>query len=387
MSDAPLPAWVFDGRSGVHAPAGSWSARRSELVPRAELPVYRRQLFPERVFGEEAATPDRAGETLFENEGVRLWRLPELDAGIGIVSFKSRMHAIGEEVMDGLLAAVAHAERELDGLVLWHPAPFAVGADLNQVGRAADEQDFARLEAMVDKFQRCARALKYAQVPTVAAVQGMALGGGCELALHASRRVFALESQLGLVEAGVGLIPAGGGCKAFALRAAELARNTATPTEVMPFLQEAFMTIAMAKVTGSALEARERGFAREADPVLFNGHELLFVALREARALADAGHVPPPKPRAIPVAGRAGIAALEMTLVNMREGGMISAHDYKVARAAAVALCGGEVDGGSLVDEDWLFAVERGLFVELLKTPETRARIAHMLDTGKPLRN
>ena len=247
--------------------AGGQLARETvTLPPRTALPVYRRQLFPERVFGEEAATPERAGETLFENEGVRLWRLPELDAGIGIVSFKSRMHAIGEEVMDGLLAAVAQAERDLDGLVLWHPAPFAVGADLNQVGRAANEQDFERLEAMVDKFQRCARALKYAQVPTVAAVQGMALGGGCELALHASRRVLALETQVGLVEAGVGLIPAGGGCKAFALRAAELARNSATPTEVMPFLQDAFMTIAMAKVSGSALEARERGFAREADP-------------------------------------------------------------------------------------------------------------------------
>jgi 3-hydroxyacyl-CoA dehydrogenase len=111
------------------------------------------------------------------------------------------------------------------------------------------------------------------------------------------------------------------------------------------------------------------------------------VAISEARALADAGYAPPPMARAIPVAGKTGIATFEMMLVNMKEGGMISAHDYKVAKAAAIALCGGEVETGSLVDEEWLLTVERRLFVELLKTPETQARIKHMLETGKPLRN
>jgi 3-hydroxyacyl-CoA dehydrogenase len=148
-----------------------------------------------------------------------------------------------------------------------------------------------------------------------------------------------------------------------------------------------FMTIAMAKVSGSVLEARELGFVRDSDTVLFNAQELLYVAIKEARALGDAGYAPSVQPRGIPVAGRGGIATLEMTLVNMRDGAMISAHDYKVARAAAVALCGGEVDSGSLVDEAWLLGVERRLFLELLQTPETQARIKHMLETGKPLRN
>jgi 3-hydroxyacyl-CoA dehydrogenase len=221
----------------------------------------------------------------------------------------------------------------------------------------------------------------------VTAVQGMALGGGCEFVMHAGKRVMALESYVGLVEAGVGLIPAGGGCKEFAIRAAQWAGQSATPGEVFDYLQPVFQTIAMAKVAKSAEEAVEMGFAKPSDTILFNAHELLWVAIREARAMADAGYAPPMKARGVAVAGRAGIATLEMMLVNMKEGGMISAHDYKVARAAAVALCGGEIEGGSKVDEEWLLTVERRGFVELLKTPETQARIKHMLETGKPLRN
>ena len=239
----------------------------------------------------------------------------------------------------------------------------------------------------VEKFQRASQTLKYAQVPTVAAVQGMALGGGCEFVMHAGKRVMALESYIGLVEAGVGLIPAGGGCKEFAVRAADWAAQSNVPGEVFNYLQNAFMTIAMAKVATSAVEAVDFGFAKPSDTILFNANELLFVAIREARAMADAGYAPPPMPRAIPVAGKNGIATFEMMLVNMKEGGMISAHDYKVARSAAIALCGGEVETGSLVDEEWLITVERRLFVELLKDPMTQARIKHMLDTGKPLRN
>ncbi len=387
MSDVPLPAWVTDGRSGVHAPEGSWSAAKQAHVPRSTLPVYQRQLFPEQIVGAGGTAPEQAGETLYQNEGVRLWRLPDIDAGIGILSVTSKNHTLGNEVLDGILAAVKQAEATLDGVVVWHAAPFALGANLKQVSEACAAGQFDLLEQTVEKFQRTSQLLKYAQVPVVAAVQGMALGGGCEFLMHAAKRVMALESYVGLVEAGVGLIPAGGGCKEFAVRAAEWAAQSATPGEVFDFLQPVFQTIAMAKVAGSALEAIDFGFARPSDTVLFNAHELLWVAIREARALADAGYAPPQPARDVIVAGRTGIATLEMMLVNMKEGGMISAHDYRVAKAAAIALCGGEVEGGSRVDEEWLITVERRLFVELLKTPETQARIAHTMETGKPLRN
>ena len=388
MSATPLPAWVLEsGRTGVHTAQGSYSASKNAYIARSSLPVYQRQLFPERVLGEAGASPEKSGETLFENDGVRLWRHAAVDAGIGIISIKSKMHTIGDEVLDGVIAAVRQAEQTLDGVVIWHEAPFAVGANLQQVSAAIAAGQFDVLEATVEKFQRASQALKYAQVPTVAAVQGMALGGGCEFVMHASKRVMALESYVGLVEAGVGLIPAGGGCKEFAVRAAEWAAQSATPGEVFNFLQPVFQTIAMAKVAKSAAEVIDFGFAKPSDTILFNANELLYVALKEARALADAGYAPPLMPRAIPVAGRNGIATFEMMLVNMKEGGMISAHDYKVAKAAATALCGGDIETGSLVDEEWLLTVERRLFVELLKTPETQARIKHMLETGKPLRN
>ncbi|WP_295009576.1 3-hydroxyacyl-CoA dehydrogenase/enoyl-CoA hydratase family protein [uncultured Dechloromonas sp.] len=388
MSAVPLPAWALEtGRTGVHTAAGSYSASKNAYIPRSTLPVYQRQLFPERVLGEAAATPDQSGETLYENDGVRLWKLPAVDSGIGILSIKSKMHTIGNEVLDGVIAAVRQAEGSLDGVVVWHEAPFAVGANLQQVGAAIAANQFDILEATVEKFQRASQTLKYAQVPVVTAVQGMALGGGCEFVMHAGKRVMALESYVGLVEAGVGLIPAGGGCKEFAIRAADWAARSATPKEVFNYLQPVFMTIAMAKVAKSAQEVIDMGFAQPTDTILFNANELLYVAIKEARAMADTGYAPPQKARGIPVAGKTGIATFEMMLINMKEGGMISAHDYKVAKAAATALCGGEIETGSLVDEEWLLTVERRLFVDLLKTPETQARIQHMLDTGKPLRN
>jgi 3-hydroxyacyl-CoA dehydrogenase len=381
MSDVPLPAWVF-ARDGVHAAEGSYSASANALQPRSTLPVYQRQIFPERVLGEKSVQ----GETIWENAGVRLWKLPQVDNEIGILSFTTKMHALGRDVIVGVQEAVVRAEKDLKGVVVWHEAPFAVGANLKEVAEGLAAGKFELLDEYVGEFQKASMTFKYAKVPVVAAVQGMALGGGCEFLMHCAKRVIALESYIGLVEAGVGLIPAGGGCKEFAIRAAQHAAKTGG-NDPFEFLQPVFMTIAMANVSKSGAQAKELGFAQETDKIVLNANELLYVAIREARALAEAGYYPKLSPRSVKVAGRTGIANCEMMLANMKEGGMISAHDYQVAKAAATALCGGDVETGSLVDEAWLLTVERKLFVELLKTEKTQQRIQHMLETGKPLRN
>jgi 3-hydroxyacyl-CoA dehydrogenase len=382
MAKVPLPAWVFDGRKGVHSPQGSYSAGANALQPRPTLPVYCRQFFPERVLG-EVQDP---GHTVFENDAVRFWTTNAGD-DVAILSFKSKMCAIGPDVVEGVIEAVARAEREYKGLVIWQPRPpFSVGANLVALRPVLEAGNFAALEQVVARFQQMSQRLKYALVPTVAAVNGMALGGGCEVVMHCARTVAALESYIGLVEVGVGLIPAGGGCKEYALRASNQATKTAN-NDPFAFIAPAFQTIAMGTASKSALEAKQLGFLRQSDLIVFNPHELLHVAKQAARAMFEAGYRPKLPPRAIKVAGRSGIGTLEMMLVNMREGGMISAHDHRVGKAVATALCGGDIETGSLVNEDWLLAVERQLFVDLLKTEKTQQRVAHMLETGKPLRN
>ncbi|MFT4173465.1 MAG: 3-hydroxyacyl-CoA dehydrogenase/enoyl-CoA hydratase family protein [Rhodocyclaceae bacterium] len=383
MADVPLPAWVGD-IDGVHHAEGSYSAATGAFEGRSALPVYQRQLFPERVAGEA----HEAGRTLWENDEVRMWTLDDDDGRhVPVLSFKSKMCAVGPVVLDGIIEAVQRAERDHAGLVIWQPkAPFSVGANLKQIRPALEAGDFKTLEGIVARFQEMSQTIKYAQVPVVAAVNGMALGGGCEIVMHSARAVCALESYIGLVEAGVGLIPAGGGCKEFAERTAEQAARTAT-NDPMNWLQGVFQTIAMANVSKSAKQAKELSLLRDHDIVVFNPHELLYVARKTALGMAAAGYRPKLPPAGVPVAGRGGIATLEMMLVNMREGGFISDHDYRVSKAIASALCGGEVDSGTVVSEQWLLEVERAHFVELLRHPSTQARLVHMLETGKPLRN
>lgn len=383
MSDAPLPAWVFEVE-GVHGPAGSYDAVSGTLKGRSTLPVYRRQLFPERVFGEVS----EQGRTLWENDEVRMWTLDDEDgAQVPVLSFKSKMCAVGPVVLEGIMEAVRRAEREHAGLVIWQPtAPFSVGANLKQIRPLLEAGDFVALEEIVSNFQKMSQTLKYAQVPVIAVVNGMALGGGCEIVMHSTRAVCALESYIGLVEVGVGLIPAGGGCKEFGIRTAEMAARTAI-NDPMIWLQNVFQTLAMGNVAKSARHAKELGLLREHDIVIANPNELLHVARKTALGIAAAGHRPRLQPGLVPVAGRGGIATLEMMLVNMHAGGMISDHDYRVSKAVATALCGGDVENGTLVTEQWLLDVERYQFVELLKTPETQARLVHMVENGKPLRN
>jgi 3-hydroxyacyl-CoA dehydrogenase len=241
----------------------------------------------------------------------------------------------------------------------------------------------AEVEAMVAQFQQASQDLRYSMVPTVAAVDGLALGGGCEFVMHCDHAVATLESYIGLVEAGVGLLPAGGGCKELALRAAQDAING----DPFPLLKKYFQNVGTAQLSKSAEQAKELGYLRRADSVVMNRFELLHVALAQALALAEAGYRPPLKARNIPVAGATGIATLKGMLVNMREGNFISEHDYLIGSKIAHVMCGGELTPGSLVDESWFLDLERAAFIELLATEKTQARIEHTLKTGKPLRN
>lgn len=378
MSDAPLPAWVLDGRDGVHGRDGSYSPDSGKQVPRSTLPVYARQRFPDPLLGERFDQ----GETLFENDGVRLWTDGD---GVGVISFKTKMHTVSDQVLDGIQEAIAIAERDLRAVVVWQPKePFSAGADLAGALGLLQEGKVDAFEAMVANFQRTSQRIKYSLVPVVAAVRGLALGGGCEFQMHSTRTVAHLESYIGLVEAGVGLLPAGGGLKELAVRAAQAAGPGG---DVLAELKRGFETVAMAKVSTSALEAKALGLLRPDDVVVFHAHELLHVARQQALALAESGYRPPLPARAVEAAGDVGIATLKMMLVNMLEGRFISPHDNEIAERIADVLCGGEIDRGAQVDEDWLLRLEREHFVALAQMPKSQERIAHMLKTGKPLRN
>ena len=378
LSTTELPAWVLQAdRAGVHFADGSYSAANQTLVPRSSLDVYQRQLAPARVLGEAAPS---LGETVFENEGVRAYTSGD---GVLVVSFKSKAHAIGPQVLEGLNRAIDLAEANYQALVLWQTdEPFSVGADLQSMMPAFMTGNWAAIEGIVKSFQDTSMRLKYSQIPVVAATQGYAFGGGCEFVMHADKVVAALETYIGLVEVGVGLLPAGGGCKEFALRAANESKG-----DVLAAVKDYFMAVATAKVGTSALEGQEIGFIKKGDTVVFNGYELLYVAKKEALAMAEAGYRPPLKTKCFPVAGRAGAASIKGQLLNMREGHFISAHDFTIASLIADIMTGGDVEPGTLVDEQWILDLERKGFMALLRNPLTQARIAHMLTTNTPLRN
>jgi 3-hydroxyacyl-CoA dehydrogenase len=414
MADTPLPAWVTEAsRTGVHGAQGSYSPAIKAEQARSTLAVYSRQIYPDALLGE---TRDY-GETVFENDDVRMWHTGD---DIAILSFKTKMHAVNNEVLDGVLRAVDEAEANFSALVLWQPeAPFSAGAHLLQLMQGVQEKkegggmfdklkgavtrvkytaaggggvgdlfnaatgNVPKVEEVVWKFQQASQRLKYSQVPTIAAVDGLALGGGCEFAIHCARTVATLESYIGLVEVGVGLLPAGGGCKEMAQRAAAEARGG----DIFPILKRYFQHIAMGEVAKSAEMAREMGYLRPSDRIVLNKFELLHIAKEEAKALNATAYRPPLHQHQIPVAGRTSIATFKASMINMLEGKFISEHDYNIGCRVAEVLCGGDVEAGSMVDEDWLLDLERKNFMELLATDKTQARIEYMLKNGKPLRN
>ena len=392
LSRAPLPAWVFEGpvasHGGVHQPEGSWSAAYARWVAPSTLPVYQRQHFREGVLGAGVVEPLKSGTELFRNDEARVWTL---DGEVAIFSITAKLHLISPLVVDALLKAIEIAEGGFKGLVIWSPDDvFSAGANLEALMPVFMKSGAKGIAPEVKKLQDAFLRMRYASVPVVAAMRGIALGGGCEMAVYAARRVATMETYIGLVEVGVGLVPAGGGLAYIARRGAEmaLAGNSASPAnaDIMKFVTDGFTNAAMAKVGTSAIESRKLGYLLWSDVIVPHKDELLFVAIAQAQAMADSGYRAPTKAM-FPVAGRSAIATIKGQLANMRDGGFISAHDVHISTLIAEAVCGGDVDAGSLVNEDYIMALERKAFCSLLEHPKSQERIMGMLSTGKPVRN
>lgn len=376
LSSAPLPGWLEETQE-FYAEAGAYSPQLNEYQPRSKLPVYQRQFFTERVLKE----PVYPTSTVYENEGVRLWHLRD---DVAVVNFISKANTIGQSVLDGIEEAINLAEQQFKGLIIYQQdaSNFSSGADLRGVAQLIRDNKMKDLDAMIAQFQCVAMRLKYSIIPTVAALRGRALGGGCELMMHCDAVVSAFEAYPGLVELGVGVIPAGGGCKEMAMRAA----HHAGQADLIIFLQQYFQQIATAQVAGSATDAKQMGYLRHSDLVVMHAAEVLYAALAKINSMQAANYLPPLQTK-FKIAGIEGHARLQAGLVNWLEGGFISQHDYLLANELASVLCGGNLNQGTLVDEEWMLKREREAFIKLAATPLTQARISHLLETGKPLRN
>ncbi|MBA2655891.1 MAG: 3-hydroxyacyl-CoA dehydrogenase/enoyl-CoA hydratase family protein [Tatlockia sp.] len=376
LNDAELPTWL-EQISEFYSEQGAYSPKENSLTPSSQLAVYQRQFFPDRVLKETV----RSTPTLFENEAVHLWHLKD---EVAVLNFKSKANTIGQAVLDGMEQALDLAESKCQGLIIYQQdaSNFSSGADLRSVATLIQAGKLAAVDSMISQFQRAVLKVKYSTLPVIAALRGRALGGGCELMMHCDGVVAAFESYPGLVEVGVGLLPAGGGCKEFAMRAAAKAQNA----DLMLFISPYFQQIATAFVAGSAPESLEKGYLCAKDYWVMHADEVLYAALARIKSTQAANYQPALKSR-FKVAGREGHARLQAGLINWLEGGFISQHDYLIANHIAQIICGGEVNQNELVDENWILKLEKQAFMELAATPLTQARIAHLLETGKPLRN
>ena len=322
----------------------------------------------------------RASKPVARNGSASLW---DLGDGVLCLEFHTKMNAIDPGVMEMVRAAI---ERVADGqraLVVYNEGSnFSVGANLGLALFAANTAAWAQIEGIVRQGQETYAALKHAPFPVVGAPSGMALGGGCEVLLHCDALVAHAETYMGLVEVGVGLLPGWGGCKEMLLRAAAAPGMPGGP---MPPVSKVFETVSMASVAKSADQAREMLFLRAGDEIVMNRDRVLAAA--KARALTLAEGYAPPEPATLRLPGPSGAAALDMAVDGFAKAGKATPHDRVVAGALGRVLTGGDTDVLDELDEDALLALERSGFMALVKHPDTLARVEHMLETGRPLRN
>jgi 3-hydroxyacyl-CoA dehydrogenase len=324
-------------------------------------------------------------KTVLSNAGASLI---DLGDGVACLEFHSKMNTIGADTIQMMRDALKEVGEKFDGLVIGNQAEnFSAGANLMLILFEIQDENWDDIEFSVKAFQDALMAIKYFEKPVVAAPFGLTLAGGCEVCLASAKVQAAAETYMGLVEVGVGLIPAGGGVKEMLLRCTEGIPPGVADVELLPFVRKAFETVAMAKVATSAKEAQQMGFMRMTDKVTINRDFLIHDAKQAVLDLVRENYRPPRPKKSIKVMGERGFALLQMGLFYMREGGYISEYDEHVAKKVAHIMTGGNLPDGTEVTEQYLLDLEREAFLSLCGEQKTQARIEYMLKKGKPLRN
>ncbi len=385
----------------------TWHPKTKSLVNFSKANTYKRQLY--RSYFLNQCDDAEFGQTIFANDYLRLWHDND---NIAIISFKTKMNVLSYELITSLNKAIDIANDDFDALIIWQQqAPFCAGADLYEIYAGAklgrtyktgvissikgtllqvikpDLPKITNLPSISDTIsllQQTLSKLKFCSIPTIAAVEGLALGGGCEVLLHCDKRVVASESYIGLVEIGVGVLPAGGGCKEMAYRA----YKNSIGGDLFTLIAKYFEQIGLASVSSSAEDARQMHYLDTGDIIVAHAKELLYFAKQQAQLMIDNCYRPPNKNNLIKLAGSGVYANLLSQLTNMSVGGYISKHDYHIASYIAKILTGGgNMAENTEVDEDYLLNLEKEYFLTLLEESKTKDRIEHMLKTKKPLRN
>ena len=400
----PLPSWVLD-RSFVYCDDGAFNPKSNQYAPRSSHPVYERQLFKPMLHGEKK----HLQEILHESE---MTKMIDLGDGVASISFKTKMNVLSGGVLIDISKCLDFLEgNDFNALIFKQEQEhFCAGANLYEVISAiklgllekdpgvkskAKKKAFEimhpelpklgklySIKKVVAMLQELLMRLKHGRILTIAAVDGLALGGGCELLLHCNKVVASMNSYIGLVEVGIGALPAGCGSKEMALRA----YTNKESDDIFPLLSRYFEQVAMAKVSASALEAKEMGYLKVDDVIIANPNELLYVAKQQALTLLDSGFRAP-LDLTFKVVGKAGYANIMAQIANLHEGGFISDHDKHIVDRLARVMTVSRVEENTIVESQTILDLERKYFVELLGTQKTQDRIEHTLKKGKPLRN
>ena len=327
---------------------------------------------------------DRTG-VVRKNSGASLI---DLGDGVACLEFHSKMNSIGGDTLEMLKVALTEVEKNFVGLVVGNQGQnFSVGANLMLMLMEAQDENWEELDMIGRLFQSSVMSLRYSPKPVVVAPFQMVFGGGCEMVMHADRVRASAETYIGLVEVGVGIIPAGCGTKEMLVRALDSIPRDMKDADPFPFVKRAFEIIALAKVATSAEEARGLGFLGEDDSISMNRDRLIADAKKEVLALAASGYVQPQQRTDITALGMPALATLKLGVHLMKRAGYISDHDALIGEKLARILTGGDLNHATRVSEQYLLELEREAFLSLIGTRQTQERIAHMLKTGKPLRN